>query len=151
DDSRVEASRFRVLGTGFFEDVRLSLERGRARGRVVLVVEVVERGTIILNELFLGSSDATAAWAGLDIGENNFLGHGVSLSGALGAGAKAGVPGGEAPEAFRLGLWDPDLLGFRFGVGGELLLLSGSEFFHALGPDDASRPSDFVALRYQRI
>src|SRR5215831_6428851 len=63
DDVRVEASRFRVFGTGFFEDVRLSLRRGSVRGRVVLVVDVVERGTIIINELFLGTSEATALWA----------------------------------------------------------------------------------------
>src|SRR5262249_52251050 len=66
DDRRVEASRFRLLGLGLFEDVHLSLRKGAVRGHVVLVVEVVERGTIILNEIFLGTSEATTIWAGLD-------------------------------------------------------------------------------------
>src|SRR5262249_59254029 len=91
DDRRVDASRFRLLGLGLFEDVRLSLRKGEIRGHVVLVVEVVERGTIILNEIFLGSSDATTFWAGIDVGENNFLGHGVSVSGARVAGVPAGL------------------------------------------------------------
>src|SRR5262249_34677394 len=59
DDRRVETSRFRLLGSGLFEDVRLSLRKGTTRGHVVLVVEVVERGTLILNEIFLGTSEAT--------------------------------------------------------------------------------------------
>jgi outer membrane protein assembly factor BamA len=151
DDPRLDASRFRVLGLGFFEDVRLALRKGTVRGHVVLVVEVVERGTIILNEIFLGSSEATPFWAGLDLGENNFLGHGVSVSGAFVAAARADVPGAVAQEGFRLRLWDPDVRGFRVGLGGELLLSHGSEFFRALGPDDASTPADFVALEYRRV
>jgi outer membrane protein assembly factor BamA len=150
DDPRVEASRFRVLGLGFFEDVRLSLRRASARGRVVLVVDVVERGTIILNDLFLGTSDATALWAGLDVGENNFLGHGLSLSGAFVAGTRADVQGAQAQQAYRLRLWDPDVRGVHLGLGGEVLFSSGSEFFRQSGEDDTSTPADFVALKYRR-
>jgi outer membrane protein assembly factor BamA len=151
DDSRVEASRFRVLGLGFFEDVRLSLRRGQARGRVVLVVDVVERNTVILNEIFLGTSEATPIWAGLDAGENNFLGNGVSVSAAFVASARADIANAEAQQAYRLRLWDPDLLGLRFGLGGELLASDGSEFYRALGNDSASDPKDFVALQYRRV
>src|SRR5262249_33769114 len=99
DDARVEASRFRLLGTGFCEDVRLALRRAQSRGRVVLVVDVSERGTIIINELFLGSSEATPVWAGFDIGENNFLGHGIALSTGFVVGAQADVPGAQTQQA----------------------------------------------------
>src|SRR5688500_7023246 len=49
DDPAVELARYRLLGTGFFRDVQFSLRKGSERGRVVLVVEVVERNTIVIN------------------------------------------------------------------------------------------------------
>src|SRR5262249_26328549 len=146
-----DASRFRLLGSGLFEEVTLSLKKGGTRGHVILVVEVVERGTVILNEIFLGTSDATPIWFGLDVGENNFLGHGISVSGAFVAGAQADVPGASSQQAYRLRLWDPDVRGSGVGLGGELAFNRGSEFFRALGPSDASTPADFVALRYRRV
>jgi len=38
DDPAIEQIRFRLLGTGWFDDVKLRLRRGSARGRVVLGV-----------------------------------------------------------------------------------------------------------------
>src|SRR5262249_44569182 len=133
------------------EDVRLSLHRAQSRGRVVLVVDVSERGTIIINELFLGSSEATPVWAGFDIGENNFLGHGIALSTGFVVGAQADVPGAQTQQAYRVRIWDPDLRGTGVGLGGELLLGRGSDFFRAQGADSSSRPADFVALGYRRV
>ena len=40
DEDRIEESRLRLLGTGFFRSVEFSLRRGSQRGRVLLVVEV---------------------------------------------------------------------------------------------------------------
>jgi outer membrane protein insertion porin family len=45
DDKELVLTRFRLLGTGFFRDVQLSLRRGTKRGYVVLQVDVVERNT----------------------------------------------------------------------------------------------------------
>jgi outer membrane protein assembly factor BamA len=151
DDPRVEASRFRVLGLGFFEEVRLSLARGSTRGHVVLVVDVVERGTFILNDVFLGVSSATS-WAGLDMGENNFLGHGVSVSGAFVLSTRAdAVPGSVFQQAYRLRLWDPSVHGSRVAFGGEVLYTRGGEFYRASGPASEDQPADFVAMPYRRV
>jgi outer membrane protein insertion porin family len=78
-DPRLKASRFAILGLGFFDDVRLSLERGSERGKVILVVDVSERGTATLNRLWLGTSDETPLWAGLDVGDTNFVGTGLAV------------------------------------------------------------------------
>jgi outer membrane protein insertion porin family len=56
DDPEVELTRYRLLGTGFFRDVQFSLRKGSQRGNVVLIVEVVERNTIIVNNLWMGLS-----------------------------------------------------------------------------------------------
>src|SRR5215467_6608339 len=67
-DPRFRASRFRVLALGFFRDVQLALAKGSRRGAVVLTVRVVERESLILNRLDLGTSELTDVWFGLDIG-----------------------------------------------------------------------------------
>lgn len=82
DDERIELSRYRLLATGFFSDVRLRLRRGSRRGAVVLVVEVVERWTLVVREVFLGVTEITP-YGGLYLDEINFLGYGISLSGAF--------------------------------------------------------------------
>ena len=61
-DSRVEAARYRLLSLGYFLDVHLSVARGSQRGAVVLVVDVEERGTLVINELFPATSEATLFW-----------------------------------------------------------------------------------------
>ena len=57
EDERLEQARWQLLGSGFFESVELSIERGRERGRVVLVVTVQERNTVLLEEIGLGVSE----------------------------------------------------------------------------------------------
>ena len=56
NDPELELTRFRLLGTGFFRDVQLSLRRGTQRGYVVLVVDVSERNTLVVDDLWLGLS-----------------------------------------------------------------------------------------------
>ena len=82
-DSRVEAARYRLLSLGYFLDVHLSVTRGAKRGSVVLVVYVEERGTLVINELFPATSEATLFWGGADVSEMNFLGRGINLGGGF--------------------------------------------------------------------
>ncbi len=96
DDPELELTRFRLLGTGFFRDVQLSLRRGTRRGYVVLVVDVVERNTIVVNDVWLGLSEdvepnpngtGTArpltAYGGAAVTETNLAGTGIALGGAF--------------------------------------------------------------------
>ena len=57
DDPRIETIRWRLLSTGWFDEVRLGLERGSERGRVVLVVEVSERNTFVVQGIAFGISE----------------------------------------------------------------------------------------------
>jgi hypothetical protein len=92
DDSEVELSRYRLLGTGFFRDVQFSLKKGSARGLVVLVVDVTERNTIVINDVSMGlaadgrrdgSVTRLSGYAGLDVAETNLAGTGITLGGAM--------------------------------------------------------------------
>lgn len=93
EDRRLLRARYRLLATGYFRDVELSLRRGSRRGRVVLVVAVRERNTLVIESLVAGvgareGSDGRASpigpFAGLELVESNLGGTGI-LFGAAGA------------------------------------------------------------------
>ena len=150
-DPRVEAVRYRLLALGYFVDVRLSVTRGASRGGVVLVVEVEERGTIVINELFPSTSAATAFWGGADISETNFLGRGINLGGGFVGSTTPVVAGATAGLGLRLRTTVPPI-GGPYGLSLSVLGLynDGSEFYRLTGSPDDSDPRDFVATRVKR-
>ncbi|MEO8212755.1 MAG: BamA/TamA family outer membrane protein [Myxococcales bacterium] len=150
-DPRVEAARIRLLALGFFLDVHLALGKGSGRGDAVLIVEVEERGTVILNALYLGSSAATAFWGGLEIAENNLLGRGISLGTGFVASSRPDVAEADRNMGARVRALVPPLGGTGLMISGTGLLVSGSEFFRVRGPDDSGAPELFAALRIKRV
>lgn len=119
DEEKVQLSRIRLLALGYFHDVHLSLEKGTERGRVKLVVEVDERNTIIIDDLFFGVSDVNPWWVGAGVSDINFLGRGLVFS-------LAGV-GSAHQQAFRMrGFW-PSVFNTRFQAGIELMVSLGEE------------------------
>jgi outer membrane protein insertion porin family len=149
-DPRVEAARLRLFSLGYFLDVQFRLEKGRRAPGAILVVTVEERGTIIINALHLGTSEATALWGGLDLAETNFLGQGVGIGGGFVASTTPRVPGAHASHALSLraaGPWRHGLL----APYGNFLYSDGSEFFRAQGALEESDPKKFVAVRTRRV
>lgn len=130
DDPELTLTRYRVLGTGFFRDVQFALRKGSRRGQVVLVVEVVERNTIVLNDVGMGlSSDADnnghsrplTAYGGVDVAETNLAGTGMTLG--------AAVALAQEQTALRVRFLDPSFLGTSWMVGGTLLRNQARDFF----------------------
>ena len=104
----LELTRFRLLGTGFFRDVQLSLQRGSRRGNVILVVDVAERNTLVIDQIWLGLGENVepngiaaplSAYAGAQATETNLAGTGIALGGAFALA--------ENQFAMRLRLLDP--------------------------------------------
>jgi outer membrane protein insertion porin family len=137
-DPRLMATRFRVLGLGYFRDVRLRLDKGSRRGAIILTIEVVERGTATLNRVFLGNSEITPVWLGLDVGDANLLGTGVAVGLAFVWASEQELPRGNEQLGFRLRVADPSLLGLPLGAR--------AGFLHA----DASEPVAGEARGYRR-
>jgi outer membrane protein insertion porin family len=130
DDKELELTRWRLLGTGFFRDVHLSLRRGTRRGYVVLVVSVVERNTIVVNDVWLGvSADAEpngaarplTAYGGIDVSETNLAGIGVTLGGAVAVA--------DRQIGLRTRFADPQFLGSAWTVEASLLYNNARDFF----------------------
>ncbi|HEY6078430.1 MAG TPA: BamA/TamA family outer membrane protein [Polyangiaceae bacterium] len=156
NDTAVELSRYRLLGTGFFRDVQYSLKKGSARGLVVLVIDVVERNTIVINDLVMGlaadesrdgSVEALSAYAGLDVAETNLAGTGITLGGAL---AMA-----EEQLALRTRLIDPAFLSSKWMIGGTLLYNDAKDYFGSAdvrwNDPDQTRKYDSAAVSYTRF
>lgn len=151
DDGRVELSRLRLLALGYFLDVHLSLHKGDHRGQAWLLVEVEERGTLILDEVFLGTSEATLLWGGMAISERNLFGHGMTLGGGLVGSTKPKVPDALPGYAATLRLGGPPaFFPGRLDLRGSFIRSRGSEFFRAHGQDQSANPQDFVSVTTER-
>lgn len=136
DDRKVEESRLKLLGTGFFSGVDFSLQRGSRRGRVLLVVEVRERNTLVVDQLYLGFSSVSPIFAGAGIAETNFLGRGVTVGGRF-------VVGDER-QAIELRSFVPSLAETPLQLSASALALRGAELLD-------SSDSDGLQLTYQRF
>jgi outer membrane protein insertion porin family len=136
DDGRIEVSRLRLLATGWFRTVEFSLRRGSSRGRAVLVIELEERNTLVVDDVFVGYSRVAPFFAGLGLHESNFLGAGVS--------AGAGFVLGRDRRAFQLELFVPELSGTALSLGASAIFVQAAE---AIDPDDP----DAVELGYSRV
>lgn len=150
-DPRVEAVRYRLLTLGYFLDARLKVTRGTKRGGVVLVIEVEERGTIVINDLFPATSAATSFWGGADVSETNFLGRGISLGAGLVASTKPVVPFADHGLGIRLRGAVPPIGGpYGLALSATGLFTDGSEFYRASGADNEREPNLFVASNVRR-
>jgi outer membrane protein assembly factor BamA len=149
-DPRFAQSRFALLSLGHFADVDLRLDRGSERGQVVVTVLVVERGTFVLNRIFLGSSEATPIWAGLDVGDTNFVGTGWGVGLAFVYASQARVTGAEPQVGLRLRVGTPRFVDGRLGLHGTFLLSEGSQPERMPGAPEGDDPSSFVATTIDR-
>jgi outer membrane protein insertion porin family len=158
DDAEVELSRYRLLGTGFFRDVQFSLRKGSTRGLVVLVVDVVERNTIVINDVRMGiSADADThgnkrpltAYAGIDVAETNLLGTGITLGSAMAVA--------DEQLALRVRFLDPAFLGSSWMTSGMLLYNDARDFFGNAGvlkeddPGSEASSSQSAVVNYKRF
>lgn len=152
NDARVGLARLRLLALGFFLDVHLSLVKGAERGQASLVVEVEERGTIILDALYLGTSQATALWGGLAATERNLLGRGLSLGGGFVGSTRPQVAGAEPGFAGALHMAGPPaFFSGRLALQASFNVSRGSEFMRASGDDASADPANFRAANLRRL
>lgn len=130
DDPEIELVRYRLLGTGFFSSVQLSLRKGRERGSAVLVIDVVERNTLVLQNLWLGiaadedtagNSKPQSAFLGAQIAETNLLGSGITV------GAGVGVAADQV--TLRARFFDPAFLGTGWSASLNALYTDARDFF----------------------
>ncbi|MFT3925711.1 MAG: BamA/TamA family outer membrane protein [Myxococcales bacterium] len=138
DDPQIQALRYRLLGTGWYDRVDLRLERGKRPGWVVLVIEVEERQTIVFQQLAAGvgwtvegvkekqgnsptPTRQAEPYIGLALADTNFLGSGHMLGGQLLL----------APDqqGVALNYFDPLLGNSRWSLRATTSFVNGREYF----------------------
>jgi outer membrane protein insertion porin family len=150
-DPRLRSARFKVLALGYFREVDLRLRKGSARGRVILSVRVVERGTVVLNRMFFGNTLITPWWGGIDVTERNFFGSGVGVGGAFVLAGEGDAAGADAQKAFQLRLEDPSLFGGPIGAHASFHYADASEPFRIAGDSSDASADNFAAFDYKRV
>jgi outer membrane protein insertion porin family len=131
DDPRVEEVRWRLLGTGWFDEVKLSLVRGSRRGWVILEIEVKERNTLLIEQFATGLSrvvssstatqDVLRPYVGIGLVETNLFGQGVSLSGTFVLTPQQ--------TGLHFGYFDPRFANSAFSFSGRVFHNYAREFF----------------------
>jgi len=150
-DKRLREARFKVLALGFFRDVTLIMHKGSARGQIVLEVDVVERGTVVLNRLWFGTTNVSPYWVGADVGERNLLGLGVGVGGGFIFASHGNIAGARDQWAGELRFDDSSIHGTRLGAQVSLTLVHGSEPYRISGLAGDPSDEETAAFPYRRI
>jgi len=121
DEEEIRNAKFRLSALPNFTSVRIFLEKGSARGKAKLIVEVAEANPL-LAETLAGLANERAHLLGLRIGHQNLFGAGERLELTATALFPAGGPLERESEQLRLQYIDPTLFGsdryfFTAGVG----------------------------------
>jgi outer membrane protein assembly factor BamA len=147
-DRRLRETRFKVLALGFFRDVGLAIHKGSQRGQVVIEVHVVERGTLVLNKLWFGTTDLSPWWVGGDVGDRNLLGLGLGVGGGFIYAGHGALTGTRDQYAGELRAAISSLGGARWGANASVTVVHGAEPFCAPPPNE---PAQRCAFHYGRV
>jgi outer membrane protein assembly factor BamA len=150
-DKRLREARFKVLALGFFRDVTVALRKGSQRGRVIVDVKVVERGTLVLNRLWFGSTTLTPWWLGADVGERNMFGLGIAVGAGFIFARHGHVDDARDQYAGELRVADPSVGGTRWGASWVTTLVHGSEPYRVSGGDRDISAERQRAFPYRRL
>ncbi|MCA9713703.1 MAG: BamA/TamA family outer membrane protein, partial [Myxococcales bacterium] len=153
EDSRVQRARQRLLATGNFERVTLKIRpvAGDATA-AALIVDVEERGSLSVTNLYIGSSRMTPFRGGLQVREHNFLGRSVHIGGGFIWGTRPpAIASSRRQQGGRVFIEAPRLAGTRVGMGGALYVLSASDPFRVAGAEDDPDPALFRTVDFTRI
>ncbi len=131
-DPAITLVRYRLLSTGFFGRVEVHLERGALRGGVVMVVEVAERNTFVVENLWVGIAadegddgrvEPVSPFLGLRLAERNLLGTGTTVGG--------GAAIADEQISIEASFADPTFVGSDWAGYASLLFVDGRDFFGA--------------------
>ncbi|MFT5353107.1 MAG: outer membrane protein insertion porin family [Polyangiales bacterium] len=144
EDPMMEAIEWRLRGTGWFSQVRVHLERGQRRGWVVLVVDVVERNTIVVEQLTFGISEGLNGSLDLDVDRHFYVGATIAETNLLGTGARLALSGlgSQRARGLLLEYEDPRLFPGRTALRASFFYNNAREYFGNAPLVDITCPED---------
>lgn len=110
DEEEIRNAKFRLSALPNFTSVRIFLEKGSARGRANLIVEVVETSPLF-GEALIGLANNRASLFGVRMGHQNLFGAGERLELTATARVPTSGPVERESQELRLQYVDPTLFG----------------------------------------
>lgn len=127
----LEAIAWALRGTGWFASVHVRLERGHERGWVILVLDVTDRNSAVVQQFQVGITEVLSGtrdpntdvlpYVGFQIAETNLLGTGTAIS--------VGGLMSQKQQAARLGFQAPRFLGSSMTLRLSTSYHNGREFY----------------------
>ena len=155
EDERIDRAIQRLAATGYFDQVAIRLVPiSRDDNRASLIVDIHERGSLVIRELYLASSVLTPFSGGLDLMERNLAGSRVHLGGGFVVGTPPrGLPDGaddRVQQAYTLYTELPVVAGSPVGVAGSAYAIRANEPYRVGGEDYDPDPANFDTVPYSR-
>jgi outer membrane protein assembly factor BamA len=151
-DERIERVRARLRATGYFRLVSLRIRPIPGDpGAAVLVVELEERSSVAVTDLYLGTSRLTPFHGGLQAVERNLLGRGIHLGGGFVWSSLATIPKARRQQAFRVFAEVPRIGRARLGALGGAYIVSAGEPYRVAGAENDPDPRLFRTFDLTRI
>ncbi len=127
----IEAIKWRLMGTGWFDRVETRLDKGSQRGWVVLVIEVKERSSVTIGEVAIGIAEGLSnnfdqtgdlrPFFGASVSETNLAGQGIRLTGT--------VVFAQRTQGVRLALTDPRRIARKYAIRTAGLFINAVEYY----------------------
>jgi outer membrane protein assembly factor BamA len=151
EDSRVDRARERLRATGYFRLVNIRFRPvPERRDSAVLIVELEERSSVHVSDVYLGTSRMTPFRGGLVLEERNFLGRAVHLGGGFVWSTLPQIAKARRQQAYRLFAEAPRIGMAPFGVLGSAYVISASEPYRVRGAANDPNPGRFRTFDYDR-
>jgi outer membrane protein insertion porin family len=153
EDPRIDRAVQRLAATGYFDQVAIRLVPiSESTDRASLVVDLHERGSLVIRDIHAAGSLLTPFAGGFDLMERNLAGSRVHLGGAFVIGTRAReVPDDRRQHAYKIYTELPVIAGTPLGVAASAYAILANEPYRVAGRDYDPDPANFDTLRYSRF
>src|SRR5262249_54023996 len=135
EDPRIDRAVQRLAATGYFDQVAIRLVPiAEQANRAWLIVDIHERGSLVIRRLDAASSLLTPFSGGFDIVERNLAGSRVHLGGGFVVGTPGrSVPNDRRQQAYQIYTELPVIAGSPLGVAASAYAILANEPYRISG------------------
>jgi outer membrane protein insertion porin family len=152
EDPRIDRAMQRLAATGYFDQVAIRLAPIEQSNRAWLIVDIHERGSLVIRKLDAAGSLLTPFAGGFDVAERNLAGSRVHLGAAFVVGTPARVvPNDRRQQAYQIYTELPVIAGTPLGVAASAYAILANEPYRISGEYYDPNPVNFATVPYSRF
>lgn len=153
EDARIDRAVQRLAATGYFDQVAIRLVPvSDRRDQASLVVDLHERGSLVINDIHTAGSLLTPFSNGFDLMNRNLAGSSVHLGAGFVVGMRPqGVPDRRRQQAYKIYTELPAFAGTPVGAAASAYAVLANEPYRVAGEHYDADPANFNTLNYSRF